>query len=31
MPTDRIILTLALIGGTGPEGKGLGYRWARAG
>jgi len=31
MPTDRIILTLALIGGTGREGKGLGYRWARAG
>ena len=31
MPTDRIILTLGLIGGTGPEGNGLGYRWARAG
>jgi NADPH-dependent F420 reductase len=31
MPADRIILTLALIGGTGPEGKGLAYRWARAG
>src|SRR3990172_11145055 len=31
MPIDRIILTLGLIGGTGPEGKGLGYRWARAG
>ncbi len=31
MSEQRIILTLALIGGTGPEGKGLGYRWARAG
>jgi NADPH-dependent F420 reductase len=26
-----IILTLAVLGGTGKEGKGLAYRWARAG
>ena len=31
MSERRIILTLGLIGGTGPEGKGLAYRWARAG
>ncbi len=31
MSEQRIILTLGLIGGTGPEGKGLAYRWARAG
>jgi len=31
MASERLILTLALIGGTGPEGRGLAYRWARAG
>jgi len=29
--TDRLILTLAILGGTGNEGRGLAYRWARAG
>ncbi|MBN2555221.1 MAG: NADPH-dependent F420 reductase [Anaerolineales bacterium] len=29
--TDRLILTLAILGGTGNEGKGLAYRWAKAG
>jgi len=29
--TDRLILTLAVLGGTGKEGPGLAYRWARAG
>ncbi len=29
--SDRLILTLAIIGGTGKEGPGLAYRWARAG
>jgi len=29
--TDRLILTLAILGGTGNEGTGLAYRWARAG
>ena len=29
--TDRLILTLAIIGGTGNEGPGLAYRWAKAG
>lgn len=29
--TDRLILTLAILGGTGPEGTGLAYRWAKAG
>jgi NADPH-dependent F420 reductase len=29
--TDRILLTLAILGGTGNEGKGLAYRWAKAG
>jgi len=28
---DRLILTLAILGGTGREGGGLAYRWARAG
>jgi hypothetical protein len=28
---DRLLLTLAILGGTGREGKGLAYRWARAG
>lgn len=31
MTDQRMILTLALLGGTGNEGGGLGYRWARAG
>ena len=31
MAEQRLILTLGLIGGTGKEGKGLSYRWARAG
>lgn len=31
MSSERLILTLALLGGTGKEGGGLGYRWARAG
>jgi len=29
--SDPILLTIAILGGTGKEGKGLGYRWARAG
>ena len=29
--TDRLILTLAILGGTGNEGTGLAYRWAKAG
>jgi NADPH-dependent F420 reductase len=29
--SERIILTLAVLGGTGKEGGGLAYRWARAG
>ncbi len=29
--SDRLILTLAIIGGTGKEGQGLAYRWAKAG
>ncbi|HSB91148.1 MAG TPA: NAD(P)-binding domain-containing protein, partial [Anaerolineales bacterium] len=29
--SERIILTLAVLGGTGKEGSGLAYRWARAG
>jgi predicted dinucleotide-binding enzyme len=28
--TDRLILTLAILGGTGKEGTGLAYRWAVA-
>ncbi|HMK07823.1 MAG TPA: NADPH-dependent F420 reductase [Anaerolineales bacterium] len=31
MAEQRLILTLGMIGGTGKEGKGLAYRWARAG
>ncbi len=26
-----LLLTIAVLGGTGKEGKGLAYRWARAG
>ncbi|MEE9216143.1 MAG: NADPH-dependent F420 reductase [Anaerolineales bacterium] len=29
--TDRLILTLAILGGTGKEGTGLAYRWANSG
>ena len=29
--TDRLILTLAILGGTGKEGTGLAYRWASSG
>jgi hypothetical protein len=29
--TDRLFFTLAIIGGTGKEGQGLAYRWAKAG
>ncbi len=29
--SERIILTLGILGGTGKEGGGLAYRWARAG
>ncbi len=29
--SNRLILTLAIIGGTGREGQGLAYRWAKAG
>jgi len=28
---DRMFLTLAILGGTGNEGQGLAYRWAKAG
>ena len=31
MSTDSILLTIAVLGGTGKEGKGLAYRWAKAG
>lgn len=29
--SDRVILTLGILGGTGREGRGLAYRWAKAG
>ncbi len=29
--SDSLLLTIAVLGGTGKEGKGLAYRWARAG
>lgn len=29
--TDQLLVTIAVLGGTGKEGKGLAYRWARAG
>jgi hypothetical protein len=29
--TDQLLLTIAVLGGTGKEGKGLAYRWAKAG
>lgn len=31
MNDEHILLTIAVLGGTGKEGKGLAYRWARAG
>ncbi len=31
MTTDSLLLTVAILGGTGKEGKGLAYRWAKAG
>ncbi len=31
MTDSNLLLTVAVLGGTGKEGKGLAYRWARAG
>ncbi len=31
MSNESILLTIAVLGGTGKEGKGLAYRWAKAG
>jgi NADPH-dependent F420 reductase len=31
MPDQPTLLTIAILGGTGKEGKGLAYRWAKAG
>lgn len=31
MSGDSVVLTVAVLGGTGKEGKGLAYRWAQAG
>src|SRR5690349_4424070 len=31
MEQETLLLTIAVLGGTGKEGKGLGYRWAKAG
>ena len=31
MDQDTLMLTVAVLGGTGKEGKGLAYRWAKAG
>ena len=31
MKEDHLLLSIAVLGGTGKEGKGLAYRWARAG
>ena len=31
MDKETLMLTVAVLGGTGKEGKGLGYRWAKAG
>jgi len=31
MPDDKLLLTIGILGGTGKEGKGLAYRWAKAG
>jgi NADPH-dependent F420 reductase len=29
--SDQLLMTIAILGGTGKEGKGLAYRWAKAG
>src|SRR6185369_9662808 len=29
--TDQLLMTIAILGGTGKEGKGLAFRWAKAG
>src|SRR4030095_6477430 len=31
MTGESLLLTIAVLGGTGKEGKGLAYRWAKAG
>jgi NADPH-dependent F420 reductase len=31
MPDNNLIMTIGILGGTGKEGKGLAYRWAKAG
>jgi predicted dinucleotide-binding enzyme len=31
MSKETLMLTIAVLGGTGREGKGLAYRWAKAG
>ena len=31
MTSESLLLTIAVLGGTGKEGKGLAYRWAKAG
>src|SRR5512143_3723193 len=31
MSNESLLLTIAVLGGTGKEGKGLAYRWAQAG
>ena len=31
MTNPSMLLTIAVLGGTGKEGKGLAYRWAKAG
>ena len=31
MSKETLMLTIAVLGGTGKEGKGLAYRWAKAG
>ena len=30
MTKEALLLTIAVLGGTGKEGKGLAYRWAQA-
>ena len=31
MDNEALMMTIAVLGGTGKEGKGLAYRWAKAG
>ena len=31
MTDSHLLISIAVLGGTGKEGKGLAYRWARAG